>query len=80
MRQIIMQTLDVLAGNGIRLVAMRCAGYDRVSLEAAERLGVKVARVPTYAPASVAEHALALMFALNRQVACIVAGSLVPYM
>jgi len=55
-----------LAQAGVKLIALRCAGFDRVDLEACEKHGIRVVRVPTYAPASVAEHAVALMFALNR--------------
>mmetsp|Transcript_8576 Transcript_8576/g.28127 ORF Transcript_8576/g.28127 Transcript_8576/m.28127 type:complete len:95 (-) Transcript_8576:804-1088(-) len=47
---------------------MRCAGYDRVDLSMAESLGIVVLRVPAYSPHSVAEHAVALMMALNRQI------------
>jgi lactate dehydrogenase-like 2-hydroxyacid dehydrogenase len=50
------------------MIAMRCAGFDRVDLKAAEEHGIKVARVPTYSPTSVAEHALSLLMALNRLV------------
>jgi len=45
---------------------MRCAGYDRVDLAACEEHGIKVVRVPTYSPTSVAEHAVGLLFAVNR--------------
>jgi D-lactate dehydrogenase len=60
------QIVAKLAKGGVKLIAMRCAGYDRVDLAACEKYGIKVARVPTYSPTSVAEHALALLFALNR--------------
>lgn len=43
-------TLAILAAGGVRLVALRCAGYNNVDLEAAERLGVAVVRVPAYSP------------------------------
>ena len=49
-----------------RFVAMRCAGFDRVDLPACQWLGIRVARVPTYSPASVAEHAVAMLLCLNR--------------
>jgi len=55
-----------LAKCGVKLIAMRCAGFDRVDLKAAEEAGIKVVRVPTYSPTSVAEHALALLMALQR--------------
>ena len=47
---------------------MRCAGFDRVDVHSCQRLGIKVARVPTYSPASVAEHAVAMLLCLNRSV------------
>lgn len=62
------QVVEKLAAGGVRLVAMRCAGFDRVDMAAAQRCGIRVVRVPTYSPQSVAEHAVALMFALNRWV------------
>lgn len=49
-----------------RFVAMRCAGFDRVDVASCQRLGITVARVPTYSPASVAEHAIAMLLCLNR--------------
>lgn len=55
-----------LANAGVKFIAMRCAGFDRVDLKACEEHGIKLARVPTYSPTSVAEHALALLLALNR--------------
>lgn len=60
--------LSVLAENGTRVVAMRCAGFNNVDLEAAEQLGMVVVRVPAYSPNAVAEHTLALMLGLNRHI------------
>jgi D-lactate dehydrogenase len=60
--------LQELKGLGIRLVALRCAGFNNVDLQAASRLGITVARVPDYSPHYVAEHAVALMLALNRKI------------
>jgi D-lactate dehydrogenase len=60
--------LQVLADCGVELVAMRCAGYNNVDVDAAARLGVTLVRVPSYSPNAVAEHTLALMLALNRQI------------
>ncbi len=56
-----------LAGRGVRLAALRCAGFNNVDLAAARALGVTVARVPAYSPHAVAEHTLALILALNRK-------------
>jgi len=53
---------------GVELIVMRCAGYDRVDLAACAEAGIKVARVPTYSPSSVAEHALTLLMCVNRKV------------
>ena len=55
-----------MADGGVKFIAMYCAGFDRVDVEAANRLGLRVVRVPTYSPKSVAEHALALMFDVAR--------------
>ena len=60
--------LEVLADRGVRMVAMRCAGFNNVDLAAAEDLGLTVARVPAYSPYAVAEHTVALMLALNRRI------------
>jgi D-lactate dehydrogenase len=60
--------LERLHGLGIRLVALRSAGYNHVDLGAAAALGLPVCRVPAYSPYAVAEHAAALLLALNRKV------------
>jgi len=59
--------LEALCAGGTGLVALRCTGFNNVDLAAAARLGVKVVRVVDYSPYSVAEHALALLLALNRK-------------
>ncbi len=59
--------LEKLAAIGVRLVALRCAGFNRVDLSAAKQLGLPVTRVPNYSPYSVAEHTIALILALNRK-------------
>lgn len=59
--------LEALQAQGVRLLALRCAGFNNVDLAAAKRLGLAVARVPAYAPEAVAEHAAALILALARQ-------------
>ncbi|MCB5186508.1 2-hydroxyacid dehydrogenase [Methylobacillus caricis] len=58
--------LEQLAANGTRLIALRSAGYNHIDLEAATRLGLAVARVPSYSPHAIAEHTVALILALNR--------------
>lgn len=57
----------ILAGKGIKIIALRCAGFNNVDLEAARKLGMHVCRVPAYSPEAVAEHALALIMTLNRK-------------
>ncbi|WP_434609272.1 2-hydroxyacid dehydrogenase [Pseudomonas sp. R1-7] len=58
--------LERLAEGGTRLIALRSAGYNHVDLPAAKRLGLSIVRVPAYSPHAVAEHAVALIMALNR--------------
>jgi len=62
------ETLRVLHDGGTRLIALRSAGYNHVDLEAAAALDLPVVRVPEYSPYAVAEHAMALVLALNRKV------------
>ncbi|HQF56879.1 MAG TPA: 2-hydroxyacid dehydrogenase [Fibrobacteria bacterium] len=52
---------------GVRLVALRCAGFNNVDLKAASRAGIGVVRVPAYSPYAVAEHAVGMMLCLNRR-------------
>lgn len=59
--------LQILSKAGVKLLALRSAGYNHVDLAEAKRLNIKVARVPEYSPYAVAEHAVALMLALNRK-------------
>ncbi|MBK5277754.1 MAG: 2-hydroxyacid dehydrogenase [Bacteroidia bacterium] len=59
--------LEILHANGIRFIALRSAGYNNVDMVKAKQLGIRVARVPAYSPFAVAEHAVALMLALNRK-------------
>lgn len=60
--------LRTLHEHGTSLVALRCAGYNNVDLAVARDLGMAVVRVPAYSPYAVAEHAVALMMALNRKI------------
>ncbi|WP_018998421.1 2-hydroxyacid dehydrogenase [Hirschia maritima] len=59
-------TLKILKKQGVKLIAMRCAGFNNVDLKAADEFNIKVCRVPAYSPYSVAEHTLALVLGLNR--------------
>jgi D-lactate dehydrogenase len=59
--------LNTLKQKGLRLIVLRCAGYNNVDLDSAKDLGISVLRVPAYSPNSVAEHAVALMMCLNRK-------------
>lgn len=52
---------------GIKLIALRCAGYNQVDLQAAAGHGIKIVRVPAYSPEAVAEHAFALILTLARK-------------
>lgn len=61
-------TLRILAKQGVRLAALRCAGFNNVDLATAQSLGITIARVPEYSPHSVAEHAVALLLTLNRKI------------
>ncbi|NNC93857.1 MAG: 2-hydroxyacid dehydrogenase [Acidimicrobiia bacterium] len=60
--------LEALHGLGVHHIALRSAGFNHVDLEAARRLGFTIARVPAYSPHAVAEHTVAIMLALNRQI------------
>ena len=60
--------LTRLSELGVKLIALRCAGFNNVDLEAAEKLGMCVARVPAYSPYAVAEHTIGLILALNRRI------------
>jgi D-lactate dehydrogenase len=60
--------LQDLAGYGVGLIALRCAGFNHVDLQAARDVGITVARVPAYSPHAVAEHTVGLILTLNRQI------------
>ncbi len=60
--------LELLKRNKVELIAMRCAGYNNVDIETAQKLGISITRVPAYSPNAVAEHAVALLLALNRKI------------
>lgn len=60
--------LEELAELGVKFIALRCAGFNNVDLDAAKELGLQVVRVPAYSPEAVAEHAVGLMMTLNRRI------------
>lgn len=60
-------TLEALAALGVRLVTLRCAGFNQVDLAAAARLALPVVRVPEYSPHAVAEHTIGLVLTLDRR-------------
>lgn len=60
------QVVETLAAQGVELIALRCAGFNNVALDACEAHGISVARVPAYSPYAVAEHTAGLMLMLNR--------------
>jgi D-lactate dehydrogenase len=61
------ETIQQLKAMGIRLIALRCAGFNNVDLKAAAAAGMTTVRVPAYSPYAVAEHAVALILTLNRK-------------
>ena len=61
------QVIESLAKKGVTVIALRCAGFNNVDLQAAKNNGIKVCRVPAYSPEAVAEHAVAMLLTLNRK-------------
>ncbi len=61
------EVIEVLAKKGVKIIALRCAGFNNVDLEAAKEFGIKVCRVPAYSPEAVAEHTMAMLLTLNRK-------------
>ena len=61
------EVVSDLAKNGVKYILLRCAGFNNVDLEAAKENDITVARVPSYSPEAVAEHAIALVMASNRR-------------
>lgn len=62
------KVLEIFKELGVKIVALRSAGYNHVDLVAAAKCGIKVVRVPAYSPHAIAEHAVALILALNRKI------------
>ncbi|WP_366142020.1 2-hydroxyacid dehydrogenase [uncultured Aquimarina sp.] len=61
------KVLELLKDFGVKYITLRSAGYDNIHLKTAQKLGIKVANVPEYSPNAIAEHAVALLLALNRK-------------
>jgi len=61
------RVLQALKENGVKLVALRCAGFNNVDINKASEIGVGVVRVPAYSPYAVAEHTLGLILSLSRK-------------
>ncbi|RBP83410.1 2-hydroxyacid dehydrogenase [Marinomonas rhizomae] len=61
------EVIQCLKQQGVKTIALRCAGFNNVDLDAAQKQGIKVFHVPDYSPTSVAEHAVALIMTLNRK-------------
>lgn len=61
------RTVEILHENGIKLILMRCAGFNNVDLHTVHRLGIRILRVPGYSPEAVAEHAMGLALTVNRR-------------
>lgn len=60
------ETIDILYNNGIKLISMRCAGYNNVDFKSTYEK-IHIARVPAYSPYAVAEHSMALLLTINRK-------------
>ena len=62
------KTMEELFHCGVRLLLMRCAGFNNVDIQKANEYGITVMRVPGYSPEAVAEHAMALALTANRKI------------
>ena len=60
--------ISALKDCGVKLIALRCAGFNNVDLKAAKNAGIAVVRVPAYSPYAVAEHGIALLMSLTRHI------------
>jgi len=59
--------MEILSQKGVKIIALRCAGFNNVDLEAAKKFNISVCRVPSYSPEAVAEHAVAMLLTINRK-------------
>lgn len=62
------EVIDTLLNRGVRLIALRSAGFNNVDYHYSQQKGIAVCRVPAYSPEAIAEHALALILCLNRKI------------
>lgn len=62
------ELLSLLHSYNVKLILLRCAGFNNVNMQVANQLGITVLRVPSYSPEAVAEHAMALALAVNRRI------------
>lgn len=60
--------VETLSGAGVKMIALRCAGFNNVDLKACQEHGLAVVRVPEYSPFAVAEHTFGLILTLNRKI------------
>jgi D-lactate dehydrogenase len=60
--------IEALAAEGVGLIALRCAGFNHVQIEACRKLGLQLVRVPAYSPHAVAEHSVGLLLTLVRRI------------
>ncbi|WP_199117267.1 2-hydroxyacid dehydrogenase [Pedobacter sp. ASV28] len=65
--QLTAPVIAALAEKGVKIIALRCAGFNNVDLDAVAAHGLRLCRVPAYSPQAVAEHAIALLLTLNRK-------------
>lgn len=61
------KVIESLAARHVKIIALRCAGFNNVDLDAAKKFGMKLCRVFSYSPEAVAEHAVAMIQTLNRK-------------
>lgn len=62
------ECINIIRQKGVQLIALRCAGFNNVDIDAANQYDIPVVRVPAYSPEAVAEHTLALILGLNRKI------------
>ncbi|WP_121966988.1 2-hydroxyacid dehydrogenase [Myroides sp. N17-2] len=62
------EVIESLVSKKVKYIALRCAGFNNVDLEAAHKHNIRVCRVPVYSPEAVAEHTLAMLFTINRKI------------